>query len=65
MVERLQEEILSMTVRKELLAKAMDQINQKHQVSLLGFFFVTLLLINLSFGCLGKDFWFERLYRNY
>ena len=38
MVERLQEEILSMTVRKELLAKAMDQINQKHQVSLLGFY---------------------------
>ena len=35
MMERLQEEILSMTVRKELLAKAMEQINQKHQVSLL------------------------------
>ena len=33
MVDRLQEEILSMTVRKELLAHAMEQISQKHQVS--------------------------------
>ena len=31
MVERLQDEILAMTVRKELLTKAMDQINQNHQ----------------------------------
>ena len=31
MVGRLQDEILSMTVRKELLTKAMDQINQNHQ----------------------------------
>lgn len=32
MVQRLQDEILSMTVRKELLSKAMEQINENHQV---------------------------------
>lgn len=32
MVQKLQDEILFMTVRKELLTKAVDQINQTHQV---------------------------------
>ena len=32
LVEKLKEEILSMTVRKELLSKAMGEINTIHQV---------------------------------
>jgi hypothetical protein len=32
-VEKLQEEMLSMIVRKELLAKAMETINSSHQVT--------------------------------
>ena len=35
MVQRLQDEVLVMTVRKEMLAKAMEQINENHQVRLL------------------------------
>ena len=34
LVQKLQDEILDMTVRKELLSKAMDQINENHQVKL-------------------------------